>query len=68
MRLLKIYKDLWPDWRYILHHFYENRLVWWILKLIPKNIKMWIVVQAAVRAANGGSPDVTYSQMYEVFK
>lgn len=56
------------DGRYALQHFYESRLVWAIIKLIPRDIKKWIVVQAAVRASDGGSPDsIGYKEMYEVY-
>jgi hypothetical protein len=45
---------------------WENRLVWWIIKLIPGEIKFWIMVRAAVRSAPEGAPgDMTYKNMHD---
>lgn len=47
---------------------WERRWVWWAIALIPRQLKKWIVVQAAVRADwDGHPPSVTYVEMAKVF-
>lgn len=42
---------------------WHKHLVWKVLRLIPREVKYWVVVQAAVKGSHTGSPDVTYSDM-----
>jgi hypothetical protein len=54
---------------YEIRRRWEQRWVWWIIRLIPREIKKWIVVQSAVKAQpNGAYPgEVTYREMHDVW-
>jgi len=68
--LLRLYRDLWPNGWYIIHHYWTSRLVWKVIRLIPRDVKKYVVVQAAVRAQKGDqAPDtITYDQMAKVYE
>lgn len=54
---------------YEVRRFWEQRGVWILIRLIPRNVKKWIVVQSAVKARWNGHPtDVTYKEMVEVYE
>lgn len=53
---------------YEIQRRWEQRWVWRLIALIPKGVKKWVVVQAAVRAEWDGHPTaVTYVEMIDVY-
>lgn len=59
-------------WKFVVMYeakrFWEQRAVWWVLALIPAEVKKWIVVQSAVKAEWEGNPGlVTYREMVNVW-
>lgn len=52
--------------RHDLELWWQNRIVWKVLRLIPRNLIYWGAVGAAVRAAGGGNPgEVTIIQIMD---
>jgi hypothetical protein len=57
-------EDLRFGWLCFVHdaeRWYQQRFVWKLLRLVPRSLKYWTVVQAAVKAAEGGNPGVVTS-------
>lgn len=55
--------------RYELRRRWEQRWVWIVMRCIPREVKKWVVVQAAVKAKWDGHPTaVTYAEMYKVYE
>lgn len=50
---------------YEINRFWEQCGVWWVIRLIPRGVKKWVIVQAAVKAGSGNNPK--YNQMHDVF-
>jgi hypothetical protein len=47
-----------------IRHLWETRLVWKVLRLVPREIKYWTIVQAASRSVSDGSIyTITYDGM-----
>lgn len=43
--------------------FWRRTLVWYVLKLIPRGVKQYVVVEAAVKNEQGNPGEVTASTM-----
>jgi hypothetical protein len=60
-------------WKSILKDYcnrqWETRIVWGVLRLIPAEVKYWVVVQAAVNTQGDGGPDaISATDMLKVMK
>jgi hypothetical protein len=61
----------WWRWTfcYEVRRRWEQRWVWRIIALLPRELKKWVVVQAAVKAEWDGHPtSVTYVEMARVYE
>lgn len=49
-------------WKYIFKDFlaraWQNHIVWWVLRLVPREVKYWVVVQAATKGEQGNPSEV----------
>lgn len=67
-QMCTIQRPLWTYWWYIKEgQWWANHGVWWFVRLVPRDLKKWIVVQAAVKAAGDhlNPGEVTSLQMME---
>jgi len=65
-------RPLWTHWWYVREgQWWEAKGVWWVIRLLPRSVKRFVVVQAAVQAQVANRelyPDlVRYVDMAKVY-
>lgn len=62
-------RDVWWDFKYTIRFYWSNRVRGKLMRLVPRGVKKWAVVEAAVKVKWDGHPTaVTYMEMVDVFE
>lgn len=51
-----------------LDRFWRMNAVWWVLRVVPRSVKYYVVVQAAVKNEQGNPGEVTATEMLKKYE